>query len=679
MADRPDISDYRIRASTPPPPGYPQSVPHDEYSYQPFAPGYAQRRRALLEFAARAPAPENTKALYYELARLAVGEQPHLGVLAASLDYIDQRRDCADFVLHAVLQWLYRFPQALQAHPDLALRMENTVIHFKYWPDEPGLDSLCTWTENHQVLFAAAAYLAGQLYPQRRFSNSGAIGTALMAIHRPRLLRWLDLRFRTGFSEWLSHVYYDEDICALLALAEFARDQELVQQASMVLDMLLLDMALNSHQGVFGSTHGRSYEFSKKWVRRECTLDLHKLVFGVGVFPAGDSMSAIVMALTRTYTPPHALFAIANDRPREGFVNRQRMGIKIAEAERWGLGFSELEDGMVFLSLEAYTHLATINLTMKMFDRYNWWANDFFAAFRARKGLLTWGRRLGLLPWLARLYERDLTRNMRPEVNLYTYRTPDYMLSTAQDYRPGYGGDQQHIWQATLAPDAVCFTTHPARMDGPSPNYWTGSGTLPRAAQVENVALVVYNAPALGRALYLPEGLDFTHAWLPRDQFAEVVEQGGWIFARQGDGYLALRSQHPYHWQTAAGEDQGREVVVPGPENIWICELGRAAQDGPFSSFIEDITSAELSFEGLSVRYDSPSQGLLEFGWHGPLRRRGEVIPLDGYPRYDNPYVRAEFPSEYIEARCGADWLRLEWNSKTRHFSRLLEGADWEV
>ena len=28
---------------------------------------------------------------------------------------------------------------------------------------------------------------------------------------------WLDLRFHTGFSEWLSHVYYDEDLTALLA------------------------------------------------------------------------------------------------------------------------------------------------------------------------------------------------------------------------------------------------------------------------------------------------------------------------------------------------------------------------------------------------------------------------------------------------------------------------------
>jgi hypothetical protein len=679
MADRPDISDYRIVASQPPPPDYPSSTPQDAYSTEPFAPGYAQRRRVLLEFAASAPAPENTKALFSELARLAVGCQPHLGVLAASLDYIDQRRDCADFVLLAVLQWLYRFPRALAERPDLAQRLETTVLNFKYWPDEPGVDSLCTWTENHQILFASAAYLAGQYFPQRRFYNSGRTGSAMMAVYRSRILRWLDLRFRTGFSEWLSHVYYDEDIGALLGLVDFARDQEIVQRASMVLDLLLLDMALNSFQGVFGSTHGRSYEFSKKWARQENTIDLHKLVYGTGVFPVGDSLSAICMALSRGYTPPHVLFAIANDPNREVRVNRQRMGIKIAEAERWGLGFSDLEDGMVFLSLEAYTHPATIKLTMKMFDRYNWWENAFFTAFRARKGLLTWGRRLGLLPWLARYYERDLTRNMRPEVNLYTYRTPDYMLSTAQDYRAGYGGDQQHIWQATLGPDAVCFTTHPARRDGPSPNYWTGSGTLPRAAQVENVALVVYKLDALGPALYLPEALDFTHAWLPRDRFDEIVERDGWIFARKGQGYLALRSRHPYHWQSEPGEDQEREVIAPGLENIWICELGRAAQDGPFGSFIEKIAASGPAFEGLSVRYQSPSQGLLEFGWEGPLRKQGEVVSLSDYPRYENAYMRVEFPAEYVEARCGSDWLRLEWNSQTRHFSRLLEGLDWEV
>jgi hypothetical protein len=34
-----------------------------------------------------------------------------------------------------------------------------------------------------------------------------------------------------------------------------------------------------------------------------------------------------------------------------------------------------------------------------------------------------------------------------------TEKTPDYMLATAQDDRKEYGGDQQHIWQATRGQD----------------------------------------------------------------------------------------------------------------------------------------------------------------------------------------------------------------------------------
>ena len=29
------------------------------------------------------------------------------------------------------------------------------------------------------------------------------------------------MRFKSGFSEWLSHVYYDEDLTALLSLVDF--------------------------------------------------------------------------------------------------------------------------------------------------------------------------------------------------------------------------------------------------------------------------------------------------------------------------------------------------------------------------------------------------------------------------------------------------------------------------
>jgi hypothetical protein len=340
------------------------------------------------------------------------------------------------------------------------------------------------------------------------------------------------------------------------------------------------------------------------------------------------------------------------------------MGIRLNEAERWGLDVKRLEDGMTFLSLEAYFHPQTVALFAQMLDAYNWWDNRFFAPFKPYKRLLTVLRKLHLLGSLARIIERDACRNTREEVNIITYRTPDYMLSCAQDYRKGYGGDQQHIWQATLGPDAMCFTTHPGnlRRDGETPNYWSGSGLLPRAVQVNNILIAIYNIKKIP-ALYVPVKHFFTHAWFPKDKFDEVIERDGWVFARKGEGYLALRSQHPYRWQTNDGEIQEHELIVDSAQNIWICELGRHTVDGAFENFIARICMAELHFDGLNVRYHSPSQGRLDFGWNAPFRQDGKEIQIHGYARYDNPYVQAKFPPDEIVIRYAEQILRLDWPS----------------
>ncbi len=660
--------DYQLKVTQSPPPGYPSERQLDQFSIRPFAPDYAARRQAFLEQCLRNPAPINTKAVYYELARLEAGALPHEGPIKAALDFIDARKDCSDFVLHSILRLLYQYGDHPALSPELLARARQTVLNFKYWPDEPGVDSLCTWTENHQILFASAATLAGQLFPEQVFPNSGQTGLEKIDLNRLRLLRWLDLRARTGFSEWLSHVYYDEDLTALLSLLDFCQDEAIRRKAEMVIDLLLLDMALNSYAGVFGSSHGRSYENTKKWASNEGTSDTMKLLFGMGKFSAFDNMSAPVFALSPNYRLPPILTAIAQDLERPEMINRQRMGIRVEQAAHWGLGYDNFEDGMVFLSLEAYAHPKTASLVMRMFDSFNWWQNAFFEPFQKYRALLTFFRRTHTLPLVARLFEKDLCRNTREQVNLYTYRTPDYLLSCAQDYRASYGGDQQHIWQASLGPDAVCFTTHPPKREGTSPNYWEGSGCLPRAAQIKNVVITIYNISSTP-TLYVPNRLFFTHAWLPRDQFDQVWEQNGWIFARLDQGYLALRSQQPYHWQDQPGEDQNREVIADGLRNIWICELGRQAVDGPFEDFANRISQSQIAYGDLQVVYHSPSRGRLEFGWQGPLRQDGQIVTLSDYPRYDNPYLQAEFGTNWYDIRLAGQQMVLDFETGEREMT----------
>ena len=447
------------------------------------------------------------------LVKLYLNQPPPSNALTTSLVRINERRDCADFDMAGYIRLLYQFSDIRLVSKETLQVIRKSLLDFKYWPDEPGLDHMCTWSENHHILFSSAGYLVGQLYQEETFTNSGRTGYEQMTRFRPRIIRWLDLRYKTGFSEWLSNVYYAEDIAALLNLIDFVDDAEIVKKATMVLDLMLLDMALNHYRGTFGATHGRSYHHAKTDGTRESTASVYTLMFGLNNKDSGN-MASIALALSRNYRMPRVIFEIAND-TEDTLENRQRMGFRIDEAKRWGLDYNRLEDGMAFLSLEAYLHPKTVNLTMQMFDVYNWWENEFFAPFGKRQKLINFARKLYLMPTVAKLFERDLTRNMRPEVNIYTYRTADYMLSSAQDWRKGYGGDQQAIWAATLGQKAVCFTTHPVDAGLKSPDYWTGSGNLPRVAQVKNVAIILYKI-STAPGLYVRHRLKLTHAWFPR-------------------------------------------------------------------------------------------------------------------------------------------------------------------
>jgi len=643
------------------------------------------------------PGRENVGGPYASAAYLAFhGTEPPNGLLQAvqgSLEKINERRDTADFDMNGILRLVYQFSGSGLLSNEFLEAAETCVKEFKYWPDELAdadpngksdsdtasgkrvPDSMCTWTENHFILFSASAYLAGQLYPDDYFPAAGHTGQEKMEIFRPRILRWLDLRFRTGFSEWLSNVYYEEDLAALLNLVDFCRDEEIVKRAAMVTDLLLADITLNQFRGTFGSTHGRSYERHKKDGARDSTGSMLKLISGTNRFRFGD-MGAVCLALSEGYEIPNVLYEMAADADRTETLNRQRMGILLEEADRWGLDFDRLEDGMTFLTLEAYTHEKTIDLFMRMLDEYQWWENSFFGPFNAYRDLIDLARSADILSDLAGILDKDLTRNMRSEAHLYTFRTPDYMLSSAQDFRGGYGGDQHHIWQATVGHDAVCFTTHPAKWerdgeeDGESPNYWTGTGSLPRVAQIENVAIILHNINTLP-GLYLTHELIFTHAWLPRNKFDEVVEQDGWIFCRKGDAYLALWSQKPYVWQSK-GPDMDAEIIVDGKRNVWICELGRKAVDGEFQQFRERILSASLTTLGLRVRYDSPSQGRLEFSWTGDLKQDSRIVNLRDYPRYENPYCQAPFAGDRVRFEANGQWLDLDFQALTRQASGFM-------
>jgi hypothetical protein len=595
-----------------------------------------------------------SEGLFTQIARLELDRGPlDVEVIRASLEKVTARRDTSDFDVAGLLRMVWQYRDHPLLGPELAGEIERTLLDFKYWIDEPGVDSMCYWSENHQILFASAEYLLGALYPDEVFTNSGMTGAEHRDKGRVRVEEWLRHRYYHGFSEWHSNVYYNEDLPAVINLVDFAPDERIARRAAMVLDILLFDIAVNQHRGVFGVSHGRSYTRNVLSGNGDATACVFNMVCGGGEYNSRGNMSAISLATSRRYVPPLLIQAVGAERP-ESLINRESMGVRLEDAAELGFTFEDPRSGMFWWGMGAYADWRVIELTFSMLEMWDLWENEFFAPAAALRPL--W--EAGLLPGLSWLL-RDLTSgSVLSRVDTYTFRTPDYMLASAQDYKPGQFGFQTHLWQATLGRDAVVFTSHPGRMEGETPGYWTG-GWLPRVVQFRNVAVIFYDRRSE------PFVIPYTHAWFPRDAFDQWLQRGPWTFGRSGAGYVALYSRRPVRW-AEEGEWAGRELIADGTGNIWICELGRRAESGSFATFVSAIEEAALTVVGDRVLYDSPSLGWIEVGRDTPLHVAGEEAPLHDYPRYDNPYIRAERGAARLEYRLGELSLLLDFEACTR-------------
>jgi len=537
------------------------------YSETPYD-DYASRNREALRYATTQP--DN---LYAEIAKfeLRQWEDVNLDVVQRAIERVNLREDCADFDLVGLLGVLHRYAGE-EGFPDsLREPLRECVLNFRYWYDEPGTDAMCFGTENHSILFHTCEILAGQLYPDAVFTNNGETGRWHREKGERLALAWLQRRGATGFWEWDSNCYFDEDLLALSHLAGLAENEEIAALASVVIDKMLFTMAVNSYKGVFGSTHGRSYAPFLISGQLEPTSGICRLMWGQGVY--NQHLRGLVGMACSEYEFPLMIARIATQIPEE------------------------------------------------MWDR-----------------------------------ERHVINEAGEEVNKVTYKTPDYMLASAQDYHPGKKGYQEHIWQATLGPDAVVFVNHPSCMSEGNdhrPNVWSGNYRLPRVAQWKDVLLALYQ-------LSEDDWMGFTHAYFPVFSFDEYALRGHWAFARVGEGYLALGASQRLRL-VRRGPYAYRELRCPGPASVWVCHMGRAAVDGDFDAFQRKIMALPLTIEGLSVAFKTLRGDELRFDWEGPLLRNGVEEPITGFRHYDNPYCVVDMPAKQMDIQFGGTVMRLEF------------------
>ncbi|UCD28498.1 MAG: hypothetical protein JSV03_15680 [Planctomycetota bacterium] len=177
--------------------------------------------------------------------------------LERALRRIDQRIDCADFDMAFALR-LIRLGAGTEQDRQ---RIKQSALGFKYWRDEPGKDGMCYHSENHRLLYHSAQLIAGNLWPEEIFTNSGNTGRRQAELGKRRCLEWLDEIEANGYDEFLSTTYVPITVGAVMNLVDFADDPDISRRAIRQMDKIYRMLAEHSFDGIMMGPQGRSYRY----------------------------------------------------------------------------------------------------------------------------------------------------------------------------------------------------------------------------------------------------------------------------------------------------------------------------------------------------------------------------------------------------------------------------------
>lgn len=612
-------------------------------------------------------------------------------------DQIDEWRDTRDFAfnyLHWVLGLADGATPMRTVDSAVIEAIEQRLVDNRFRYDDPmpadRVDHQWYWSENHLLIFAVVEYLAGQRMPDRTFTVTGLTGAEHMARTKPRILEWVAERARFGFSEWHSTTYMRKNIEPLGTLIEFADDPELVQAATIGLDLCLLDMAGHCHAGKYSASQGRNYGIGHAGTSElDGNSDVIWLVFDSPLSFSGSRGNATnsVAGATR-YRPPQVLadMALAG----AAGVTRERHGIFVDGADPviddpqapFGKDFDDPENLEFWWSQGAVGLWQLTDISLAESREHRLFESDLVAPVKALVDL-NGGDPVRIKPWLRDNHAVVNFGQLR-EANSYNWRGEHVAMASVLDHRFGQMRDQIRAWQARIDAGTYIFTQHPAKPapaggldDDAKPGYWTGEASVPRSAQHERTSIHIYQPawdattvdPILWTVFgYQPE----THAFVPQEKFDEVVRDGNWTFARKGDGYLALWSWREVGWRihepVADAENPYTQpfdlVAAGGADNVWLCEAGDVDASGSFADFQAACRAQEPDVArddvGFTMAWRSPSAGDVSFGSTAPFVVNGEQPQQADFPRHESRWGTVEAHTTALELRSDTATLILD-------------------
>jgi hypothetical protein len=577
--------------------------------------------------------------------------------LDGTLKFIDLQYDCSDFKLVGLIRILYDFGDRIPV--DVKTKIEKSILNFRYWWDEPGGNSMCYWSENHQILYASAEYLIGKKYPDTLFPKSGMTGKEHSDKARKRILDWMEMRWKYGFTEFFSNVYYTEDIGGMINLINYASDEEITKKMEIIMDLLMYDVASQNINTMFVSASGRAYEHSRKGGPNTTLGNITNYYWGNGNKPGGMAFGLVT---PHTYVLPPVIAEIGKDTGK--VVIKQSNGMDISELKTEGYFGTDTRSMMMQLGMEAFTNPEIIRNTLSFVRANRMFSNGFISELKVMDfKILSW---LHLEPALGRFINPPSDGVAIQRGNTYTYKTREYAVYTAQHYHPGNYGDQQHVAGMNIGNSFSVFHTHPALEMGipsQSPNYWVGYGRLPDVGQDHNVSLAIYSIPAK-KGMMEKMLLDYTHAYFPKELFDTVCVTDNYAIGKKGKAYCALIGKNKLTFRKNGTDD----LIQPGKKTFWIMEAGSEEEDQSFEKFREKILGNKCDFDSVNLVLDYQSGGRkYQLNYGKDFKLDGQPVNTN-YARFDSPYSKTVRKAGSFTFELNGKSLYLDFDKMIRKF-----------
>lgn len=165
------------------------------------------------------------------------------------------------------------------------------------------------------------------------------------------------------------------------------------------------------------------------------------------------------------------------------------------------------------------------------------------------------------------------------EVYIYQYKTKEYSLSSAINYKPGQHGHQQHIGNISLGDGVFLWINNPGEkaFSGVGrPSYWAGNKILPRVRQFKNTAFYEYNLAKTEEKTI--------HLYLPFWSLDEII-LNRWIAIRRHNSYVGIYFSQGYSvYKNSAIKN--RAITSTGEDHQVIVKCSSKKEAGSFEAFV---------------------------------------------------------------------------------------------